>query len=317
MASVCAATLAPAVAAVSALLAGRGFPSEQPFRKVVETCRDLIDELAELPRKEVDNKLLCEVMCCCAENPSVSGGGREMRQQCVHETLTAADAALGWQSRYKSEISYDMTATDDAGRKQPRPLMHRDGQGRDTTRPSTWWQGRACEEIEGYRGGRGQVRRPDVVIVKDPSLPPTRDNIVRVVEMKFKGDRLSRGQRSAYRQIAGGRRKLDVMTEGPMPDATRTCNCPERKRRPQPDPVLVPVPQPVPETEREIDWGEVGKTALWGTLTALAAVGTVAAILSLFDGPAGDVAGAVATGGAAARTAAAFARIFRTATPAL
>ena len=31
-------------------------------------------------------------------------------------------------------------------------------------------------------------RRPDVVIVKDPNLPPTQDNIKHVVEIKFGTD---------------------------------------------------------------------------------------------------------------------------------
>ena len=54
-------------------------------------------------------------------------------------------------------------------------------------------------------------RRPDVVIVKDPNLPPTQDNIKHVVEIKFGTDTFEKPQRDAYTEIAGDRTKVKVL----------------------------------------------------------------------------------------------------------
>jgi hypothetical protein len=85
------------------------------------------------------------------------------------------------------------------------------------------------------------VRRPDVVIVNDPSKPPTQNNLAAVVEMKFQADSPKPGQIEAYQEIAGG-------------DANRVvelneseCNCkPEKKKQEQEAPVPVPVRVPAP-----------------------------------------------------------------------
>lgn len=299
MSSKCVGTMAPKVAMASQALS-RGESLERALSMICEECLELVSDLTST---EVDNRLLCQVMCCCSDNPSVSTKGRNMHQQCVHEVLTKANVIQSWNSRYKSEISYDMTATNEAGDPRPRPFMHRVA-GADTTRPSNYWLGRAKSEIKDYQGGQNMVRRPDVVIVRDPSLPPTQDNIERIVEMKFVGDVIKRGALAAYGEIAGDMDKADLMREGVE------CICPDdRERETQPE--VIPVPKQKEETD--VNWEGVGVAALWGAVTVVAAVGTVAAIVCPFDGPFGDAAGAAATVGAASRTAAAFANIFRAA----
>lgn len=62
-----------------------------------------------------------------------------------------------------------------------------------------------------FRPGRGMIRRPDVVIVKDPNRPPTQDNIKQVVEMKFPPDPPDSRQVQAYERIAGDERKIVEM----------------------------------------------------------------------------------------------------------
>jgi len=69
----------------------------------------------------------------------------------------------------------------------------------------------------------GYLRRPDVIIVKDESVrwPGTKgldhdgiaheDNLERVIEVKFPGDQLSRGQRLAYERIAGDPNRFAVL----------------------------------------------------------------------------------------------------------
>ncbi|WP_147402598.1 VRR-NUC domain-containing protein, partial [Pseudomonas aeruginosa] len=62
-----------------------------------------------------------------------------------------------------------------------------------------------------FKPGRGMIRRPDVVIVKDPIKPPTQDNIKQVVEMKFPPDPPDSKQVKAYEKIAGDERKIVEM----------------------------------------------------------------------------------------------------------
>jgi len=253
---------------------------------------------AEALLRAVDNRVLCTVMCCCSANPATGAAGQAQRQQCVHETFAAADRQLGYRSRYKSEISYNMDV------EPPAPFMHREG-GRDTTQPSTYWQGRARSEIEDYRGGQGLVRRPDIVIVDDVNVPPYQSNIGRVVEMKFRGDAPDLEQDAAYRDIAGGALRYSRMMEGePGPD---NCRCGEQQRVDVPQ--TVPVPSPAPG----VNWRKVAETAGFGVATAALALGTAALLLSPFEGPAGEIAAGTATAATAARTAAAFRAIFATA----
>lgn len=115
-------------------------------------------------------------------------------------------ARFYWQ--YKAEVSFDMwpdviSRGDDA----PIPFLSsklEDGLGRR-------------HSLNPFPPGRrvGYVRRPDVIIVKNPadrwpgrSLVdhqgnPHIDNSLRLVEVKFPGDKWGRGQEDAYRTIAG------------------------------------------------------------------------------------------------------------------
>ncbi len=139
----------------------------------------------------------------------------------------------------------------------------------------------------------------------DPSEPRYQKNIDRVVEMKFKGDRLRRGQRKAYEKIAGGRKKLKIISEG------KECKCSEGNGRKQILEQFAAMPVSEDNAEQSIDWGAVTETAGMAVATAVGVVATAALMLSPFEGPAGDIAAGSATAVAAARTASAFRRIFR------
>jgi hypothetical protein len=123
--------------------------------------------------------------------------------------------------------------------------------------------------------------------------------------MKFVGDGPDSEQLEAYAKIAGKAKKVDLMREGVE------CNCHD-DHVPEPQPVVAAMP--ASEDEPEVNWGAVGKTAVWGTVTAVAAVATVAAFVCPIEGPAGESIVAAGTVGAASRTAAAFSNIFRVAT---
>lgn len=146
-----------------------------------------------------DRELLCAIFCCCDKNPGLSqsdsGKERNQYQACVHQTLRLADEQMGFKGRYKSEVSYVIST------KQPVMVQ---GTEPDDNFPAI------------NAAHPGDIRRPDVVIVKNPSQPPTTDNIERIIEMKFKRDRVDP---SAYRkdvQLAGGKAAVY--------DAS-TCNC--------------------------------------------------------------------------------------------
>jgi type VI secretion system secreted protein VgrG len=77
-------------------------------------------------------------------------------------------------------------------------------------------------------------KAPDVVLVIDPTRPPTQDNIKKVIEMKFPGDKTSQEQMVDYTEIAGGA-PVEVWT-------LERCGC--GKDEPEPKPVPAPAPDP-------------------------------------------------------------------------
>lgn len=164
-----------------------------------------------------DRSTLCLLFCCCNSNPAIGVLGAQLKQQCVADSLNQVDRNLGYQSRYKAEISYNMT-TD-----PPSPFMHRDFSGADTTQPSTNWIGRIYREIEGFTRGTGLVRRPDVVVVNNPAMPPVQSNIAAIYEMKFPGDPEDPDQMDAYNEIIGQGRTATLLNE-------KNCRCGKRQQ---------------------------------------------------------------------------------------
>lgn len=88
----------------------------------------------------------------------------------------------------------------------PEPIMNSE----DDTQPHSWlrgwidkYWGDPDKDRPTWKPNRGYVRRPDVVIVNDPTSSPTQDNIRMVVEIKFPNDDLGDGQLEAYIRIAG------------------------------------------------------------------------------------------------------------------
>jgi len=180
----------------------------------------------------VDKKVLCSAICKCKNVPGVGKDGRSLKQTCVSGRLKGLDAALEHRSPYKSEINYDMT------RQPPAPIMNSDAE----TKGHDWLPGwikkywdRPDEEGNvrpPFESGVGMIRRPDVVIVNDPTKAPTQDNIKQVVEIKFPPDDWSERQQKDYERIAGGAHKLEKIG----PD---DCDC----DKPEPDAPKIPVEQ--------------------------------------------------------------------------
>jgi len=176
-----------------------------------------------------DKKVLCSAMCQCQAQPNIGADGRRLKQECVSGRLKSLDVALKHTSPYKAEYTYDMT------KRPPEPFLDKEipTKGRDFWPgwTNTLWP-KDPTRPQPYKPGRGYTRRPDVVIVKDPSKPPTQDNIKQVVEMKFPDDTYRPGQRQDYVTIAGGESKM-------VPLELSDCDCTQK----EPEPSKVPVEQ--------------------------------------------------------------------------
>ncbi|MEY4514952.1 MAG: hypothetical protein RLZZ450_7074 [Pseudomonadota bacterium] len=147
-------------------------------------------------------KEICDIRCDCKAQ------GAKKVQLCIDKELYARDGASGFNRRTRSEVPYNMK-----GKPDPTPYMSKKEPGRQTRN----WR------IKGSR-------RPDAVIVNNPSAPWVADNIAALVECKWGPDRYSGSQKSDYEKIAGDPDKVVDLDD-------TNCTCPEDR-----DPEPVPSP---------------------------------------------------------------------------
>ncbi len=208
-----------------------------------EACQSIMGAATEDALWEADKKVLCSIFCCCQTNG---------RQACVEQTLDAAERRALDDSRYKAEVSYNMQT------RPPTPMMQKENFGRDlsTTKIGRGDIGHLAgtagkyfeEELQRPAGpGGARWRRPDVVIVRDPTKPPTQGNISRVVEMKFPGDTADDDVMRDYASIAGSPDKLELMEAD-------DCGCSQDERPKEP----VGEPYTIWDRLRDLD-RELGK----------------------------------------------------------
>ncbi|AHI66319.1 VRR-NUC domain-containing protein [Burkholderia thailandensis] len=173
-----------------------------------------------------DHAVLCDAICRCSRVGVATIDGKILRQACVSQRLKAKNLVTkgltGAPTPYLPEITYDMRQS------PPAPVMS----SADPLQPHSWlpaWiQKYYPGGMDAYKQAKKTYfRRPDVVIVNDPSQPPVQSNIKQVVEMKFPPDDYSKGQREAYLDIAGDDRKLAAI--GP-----EDCRCGDADRQSQP-----------------------------------------------------------------------------------
>jgi hypothetical protein len=182
---------------------------------------------AQVQLAPTDKKVLCSAMCQCDKMPDVGKDGKQLKQGCVSGRLQALDQLLDHRSPYKQEINYDMTKS------PPAPIMDSGIATKGHSYLPGWlrkYWGTEPEHSPTFKAGQGLIRRPDVVIVNDPTKPPTQDNIKQIVEMKFPPDTISRQQAEAYETIAGNSQKLTTL----QPDK---CDC----DAPEPETSKIPV----------------------------------------------------------------------------
>lgn len=176
-------------------------PAQNKITKIIGIGGDGLD-----PQ---DKKVICKAICYCEVNPNKGGkkGDRNQHQTCVSERLGELDRFLHHQSPYKPEVNYDMH------KNPPAPIMETDGILTKVHDYLPGWIKKYWEDDKGYpyQKGEGMVRRPDVIIVKDPTKPPTQDNIKQVIEIKFGTDVFDEKTKKDYEEIAGSPNKVKVL----------------------------------------------------------------------------------------------------------
>ncbi|MCA8372534.1 VRR-NUC domain-containing protein [Burkholderia multivorans] len=151
-----------------------------------------------------DRKVLCHTFCECRRIGVATKAGTIQRQRCVEMRLglpnEVSKMQTGVPTEYRPEQPYDMT-TD-----PPEPIMDYDDPLEPNTGIRQWIRDKWPSKGKKYE--KGDVRRPDVVIVNDPTQPPVQSNIKTVVEMKFPGDTYGPDQEDDYIEIAGSPSKF-------------------------------------------------------------------------------------------------------------
>ena len=117
----CIAMLSPGVAAVNALM-NAGEMNRMHDDSLIVRCPDKPGPMSNAAKRETDQKMLCELMCCCAKDPNVSfshktGQTAPRYQSCVADTILNANGLNSLLtpnmtepvSRYWPEVTYDMT----------------------------------------------------------------------------------------------------------------------------------------------------------------------------------------------------------------
>ncbi|KQW55965.1 VRR-NUC domain-containing protein [Variovorax sp. Root411] len=136
-----------------------------------------------------------------------------LKQVVVSTTIRVDETIANFYWLYKAEVSFDMTPA--LRNEAPIPFLSSekaDGPGRR-------------HSLNPFPPGltSGFLRRPDVIIVRNPAMrwpgrgvvdldgAPHADNLLRLVEIKFPGDTWGVGQERAYQLIAGGRDRMSVL----------------------------------------------------------------------------------------------------------
>ncbi|MEL4298069.1 MULTISPECIES: nuclease [Acinetobacter] len=188
---------------------------------------------------------LCAHICAANKSPKIGKAGQNLYQRTVTTAIQAeAEANFGvW--AYLAEVGYNMRM------RPPKPLMSEKPERMH--RPSSFPLGAAQKQIEQL--SKGDFRIPDVTILTIKAAEiiemrmsgtidwkrfyPERNNIERLVEIKFGKDEWAEGQYRAYEQIAPD--KVREVSD-------KDCSC-ETRKPPNggvPVPVYPPIKNPTP-----------------------------------------------------------------------
>ncbi len=176
--------------------------------------------------------VICSFVCVCSEAPEIGENGEQLKQLCVNKGLSSLNAA-GKLPGVLPEVAYAMV-TD-----PPLPLLKID-KSNSRIKPvrNHWERIKTVKDILGKkqteRLGNGKFRIPDITLLNDPTQLPTTNitngNMQAIVEIKFEGDKWGKGQKEAYKEIAGDKPFIK-MGDPPDTSAEDFCKCEGKRQR--------------------------------------------------------------------------------------
>jgi hypothetical protein len=231
---------------------------------VMCACRKLFEDNQKAPELQTDGETPGVDAAAAAPETEESASTKppKLQQNCVSTLFQSLDKAAEYHSPLKAEVWFDMdgyragfTNIGDKVPNRPQPLMSR----RTPTKPLQWHWGvishvgrrknRKLSQPTFTKGGVS-LRRPDIVVVLNPTQPPVESNIAMIYELKF-DEKPDEQQMRAYRRIVNDdRSRVDIIE-------VKDCRCEKRKER-------------VREVTREelMAWAAAMMAALAATLAA-------------------------------------------------
>jgi len=225
--------------------------------------------------------VVCSFVCVCGKAPNIGEKGTRLKQLCVDQGLNSMKNA-GVLPGVHPEMGWLMSSPPQALTMGKGTEAHKFGGMIGKAR-------KLLGKNKAEALGKGKFRIPDVTMVPNPSQPASAANLQALVEIKFKGDTWSEGQKIAYQEIADDKPLILMGDPDHKTDAETFCKC-KGKEQQQYQPEGQPAPQPAlrwdeqgrPDTYPLPDEPITAPSGGWGKVgAALGLVATGAALLWL------------------------------------
>jgi hypothetical protein len=205
---------------------------------VMCACRKLFEDNQKAPELQTDGEApgLDAAAAAPETEESTSTKPPKLQQNCVSLLFQSLDKAADYHSPLKAEVWFDMDGYS-AGFKnigdkvphRPQPLMSRN----TPTKPLQWHWGvighvgrRKNPQLSQptFTKGGVSLRRPDIVVVRNPVRPPVESNIAMIYELKF-DEKPNERQLEAYQRIVNDDINRVQLIE------VKDCRCEKRNER--------------------------------------------------------------------------------------
>ncbi len=205
---------------------------------VMCACKKLFADNQKAPELQTDDETPGLDAAAAAPETEESSSTKppKLQQNCVSTLFQSLDKAANYRSPLKAEVWFDMDGyragfknIGDKVPNRPQPLMSRN----TPTKPLHWhWGvishvGRRKNPLLSqptFTKGGVSLRRPDIVIVRNPARPPEESNIAMIYELKF-DEKPDKEQIEAYRKIVNNDRlRVDLIE-------VKDCRCEKRNER--------------------------------------------------------------------------------------
>ena len=213
-------------------------PLKETMCTVMCACKKLFEDNKDSPELLTDGVVPGPDAVAAAPETEESASEKapKLQQNCVATLFQSLDAASDYRGWVKTEVWFDMDGYEagfknigDKVPQRPQPLMSRT----TLTKPLHWKWGVISHVGRRKNPALSQptftpkgksLRRPDIVVVRNPLMPPVESNIAMIYEMKFEEKRNDK-QVDAYRKIVNGdKNRLEVIE-------VKDCRCDKRRER--------------------------------------------------------------------------------------